>query len=91
MLVSPRTLTQPSDAVRLYLVKQGGGGGGGGHVRFAGQDLRGLSMEACILLSALVQAWRRDVLGRGDEDGRTCDQTAVDCVRSRTSLNTETF
>lgn len=28
MLVSPRTLTQPSDAVRLYLVKQGGGGGG---------------------------------------------------------------
>lgn len=28
MLVSPRTLTQPSDATRLYLVKQAGGGGG---------------------------------------------------------------
>ena len=30
MLLSPRTLTQPSDATRLYLVKQAGGGGGGG-------------------------------------------------------------
>lgn len=48
-------------------------------------------MEACILLSALVQASRRDVLDRGDEDGRTCDLTAVDCVRSRSSLDTETF
>lgn len=48
-------------------------------------------MEACILLSALVQAWRRDVLGDGDENGWTCDQMAIDRVRSRSSLITETF